>query len=183
MLLSASRLSCGARASATLSVCRQLANHLRSTAVSSAVNRSTAWPPWDRVDLPAAYKVSLNPIPASNFVVPAGLGCEIESRSPYSYAVAGGERDPQPRCRACTIGGVSVAGQGVPTGTQVGVRSLAMRDWCTGSWRLLIGASSSPRVCFGAWASTSLPLMPVSNPYSCLSPCTLVRIRAKRRFR
>jgi hypothetical protein len=88
--LSASRLTCGARASATLSVRRQLANHLRSTAASSAANWSAARPPGDRVDLPAAYKVSQSPIPASNSAVPACLGCEIESRSPYSYAVAEG---------------------------------------------------------------------------------------------
>jgi hypothetical protein len=112
--------------------------------------------PWDD------YKTMRQTLPfVSSPRYPANW--EESSRSPYSYAVAGGERDPQPRCRACSIGGVSVAGQGVPTATQVGVCSLAVRDWCTGCWRLLIGASSSPRVCFGAWASTSPPPTPVSN--------------------
>jgi hypothetical protein len=77
------------------------------------------------------------------------------------------ERDLPPRCRACSIGGVSVVGQGVQTGTQVGVRSLVVRDWCTGSWRLLTRALHRRQAALLSWSGFStLPLKVITSSAS-----------------
>jgi hypothetical protein len=69
----------------------------------------------DRVVPIWGNRVAGSPIPASNSAVPVCLGCEIESRSPYSYAVPeGSERSVAGQIHRAALTIVALLAPGAP---------------------------------------------------------------------